>query len=128
MQQPTYNEGMKDERKVLYRTVDNNPPDFSELYTKKQQLKNRELALIARQDKADSAAQRRADTRRKIILGGILQKYDTKLRELDPANEKDFAGVAGACAELANDKNFRAWWAQHTKMGQQDNPTGPVES
>jgi hypothetical protein len=112
----TYNEQMN-KRKVLWRQMDTTPPDFSEYYTKQQQLKAREQALMARQGKADSQAKRKADTRRKIVLGGIWLKYFPELRELDPSDEANFAGVAGALVALANDKNFLAWWAQHTNKG-----------
>ena len=95
--------------------MDTNPPDFSEYYTKQQQLKAREQALMARQGKTESAAQRKPDTRCKIILGGIMQKYLPGCKGIDPSNEKNFSGVVNALAELANDKNFLAWWAQHTK-------------
>ena len=107
---------MKPTGKVLWRKMDS-PPDFSEYYSKQQQLKAREQALMARQDKADSAAQRKADTRCKIILGGIMQKYLPGCKGIDPSDEKNFNGVANALAALANDKDFLAWWTQHMTKG-----------
>lgn len=97
--------------------MEQQPPDFSAYYTKQQQQKAREQALMARQGTADSAAQRKADTRRKIINGGIMEKYLPGLRELDPSDKKNFNGVANTLAVLANDKNFLEWWTQHINMG-----------
>ena len=99
-------------------------PDFIGAYTPKQQSKNREKDAAARQ----KAAQRSKDTRRKIILGGILQKFFPELKELDPAVDSDFKPVAGILAALASDPEFLKWWAARMKMGQRENPTGPDES
>ena len=97
-------------------------PDFEGAYSPKQQKKNRESDTAARQ----KAANRSKDTRRKIILGGILLKFFPELKELDPAEESDFKAVAGVFAALASDPDFLKWWAAHMKKGQRENPTGPV--
>ena len=99
-------------------------PDFKGAYTPQQQRMNREKDAVARQ----KAAQRSQDTRRKIILGGIWLKYFPELKELDPADDTNFKTVAGAMAALASDPAFLRWWAEQMKKGQQENPTGPVES
>ena len=82
-------------------------PDFEGAYTPRQQKKNREQNAAVRQ----KAANRSKDTRRKIILGGILLKFFPELLELDPAIESDFRAVAGIFAALANDPEFLKWWA-----------------
>ena len=96
-------------------------PDFVGACSPQQQKKNRQNDAAARQ----KAAQRSKDTRRKIILGGIMLKFFPELKELDPAEESDFQAVAGVFAALASDPEFLKWWAALMKKGQQDNPASP---
>jgi hypothetical protein len=91
-------------------------PDFAGAYTKEQQRQNREQEVAARQ----KAANRSKDTRRKIILGGIVLKFFPELKELDPARESDFQAVAGIFATLASDPAFLQWWAAKMKEGQRE--------
>ena len=86
-------------------------PDFVGAYSPYQQKKNRQNDAVARQ----KAAQRSKDTRRKIILGGIMLKFFPELKELDPAEESDFKAVAGIFASLASDPEFLKWWALQMK-------------
>ncbi|MCL2105460.1 MAG: hypothetical protein FWH26_00065 [Oscillospiraceae bacterium] len=96
-------------------------PDFVGAYTKEQQKKNREIRAAGLQ----KSAQRSRDTRRKIILGGILLKYFPELKELDPAVESDFKAVVGIFAALASDPEFLKWWAGMMKKGQRESPASP---
>ena len=81
-------------------------PDFEGAYSPQQQKKNRENDAAKRA----KAAQRSKDTRRKIVLGGILLKFFPELKELDLAEESDFKAVAGVFAALASDPEFLKWW------------------
>ncbi|MDR1465818.1 MAG: conjugal transfer protein TraD [Oscillospiraceae bacterium] len=74
--------------------------EFVGAYTKEQQRANREQGQTAWQN----INERAKDTRRKIILGGLLVKYFPELKKLDPARESEFKGVAG-------------WLAGQRKMG-----------
>ena len=76
--------------------------------------KNRASDAAARQ----KAAQQSKDTRRKIVLGGIMVKFFPELNELDPAQDSDFKAVAGVFAALASDPEFLKWWAARMKKGQ----------
>jgi hypothetical protein len=73
---------------------------------KMAQLKAQKQAIMNREKEAE----RKADTRRKIIIGGIFLKYFPECKELDPSNERNFAGVARAVASLAEDKEFLNLW------------------
>ena len=70
------------------------------------QWKAQKQAIMNRQREEE----RKKDTRRKIIIGGIFLKYFPDCKELDPKDDKNFAGVANAIAALANDKEFLALW------------------
>lgn len=92
---------------------------LAEIRQKQQQLKAREQAILARKKEND----RKNDTRRKIILGGIWLKYFPECRELNPADEKNFAGVATAIATLANDPHFlRLWMNTKRATSETDSP------
>jgi hypothetical protein len=87
---------------------------LAEIREKQRQLKAREQAILQRSKEAE----RKADTRRKIILGGIWLKYFPDCKNLDPADENNFAGVADAVATLANDQQFlKLWMELKSKMG-----------
>jgi len=86
---------------------------LADIRKKQKQLRAREQAIISRQKEAD----RKKDTRRKIIIGGIWLKYFPELRDIDPSDEKNFNGMVRALAELANDQNFVDWLAQHVQKG-----------
>ena len=79
--------------------VQNIDKKISQLNAQKQAIMNR---------KKDE--ERKKDTRRKIKIGGIFLKYFPDCRELDPKDDKNFAGVANAIAALANDKEFLRLW------------------
>ena len=78
-----------------YERVENIDKKISQLKAQKQAIINRE-----------KQAERKADTRRKIIIGGIFLKYFPDCKTIDPKDEKNFAGVVSAVAALANDKEF----------------------
>ena len=82
---------------------------------KMSQLKAQKQALVNR----EKEVARKADTRRKIIIGGIFLKYFPECRELDPKDEKNFVSVVSAFAALANDKQFLDLW-QRTKNSLRD--------
>ena len=84
---------------------------LAEIRQKQAQLKAREQAIVARQKESD----RRADTRRKIIIGGIWLKYFPECRQLDPRSEENFNGVVDAIATLANNPEFLQLWMKITK-------------
>jgi hypothetical protein len=65
------------------------------------------LLLLPREK---NEADRKADTRRKIIIGGIWLKYFPECKDLNPADEKNFGGVARAIAALAGDEQFLQLW------------------
>ena len=121
---------MEQTGKVIWQ-MEKQPPDFSALYTKKQQLKNREQAMLNRQTTTDSKAKRKADNRRKIIIGGIWLKYFPECKQLDPSSEDNFNGVVSAIAALANNPKFLSLWMEAQKKIKNrpvGSPTGPVES
>ena len=100
---------------------------LQELRDRQAQLKAKEMKIIALQKERE----RKADVRRKIIIGGIWLKYFPECKGLDPRDQGNFAGVANAIAALANDKEFlRLWLAVQEKIrnGPASSPTGPVES
>ena len=99
-------------------------PDFEGAYSKEQQHQNRKQDAAARQ----KAANRSKDTRRKIVLGGIMLKFFPELKELDPAEESDFKAVAGVFAALASDPEFLKWWAAHMKRASGKIPPARFES
>ena len=99
-------------------------PDFVGAYSKEQQKQNREKDKKQR----ERSPQEKTNTRRKIKLGGLLLKYFPELKELNPAIESDFKGIAGILAALASDPAFLKWWAAKMKEGQRDSPSGPGES
>ena len=79
---------------------------LEEIRQKQAQLKVREQAIVARQKEAD----RKADTRRKIIIGGIWLKYFPECKTINPKDEANFNGVVNAIAALANDEQFLQLW------------------
>jgi len=85
---------------------------LAEIREKQAQLKARELAIVSRQ----RGAERKADTRRKIILGGIWLKYFPECKNINPADEKNFAGVVNAVAALAHDEQFLDLWLKTTHL------------
>lgn len=99
---------------------------LEEIRQKQAQLKAREQAILARQKESD----RKADTRRKIIIGGVWLKYFPECKQLDPRSEENFSGVVNAIASLANDKQFlQLWMMVQEKMKRPaggNPPTGPV--
>ena len=101
---------------------------LQEIRERQAQLKAKEMKIIALQKERE----RKADVRRKIIIGGIWLKYFPECKGLDPRNQDNFAGVANAIATLANDPQFlRLWMAVQEKIRNGpagSTPTGPVES
>ena len=101
---------------------------LQELRERQAQLKAKEMKIIALRKERE----RKADTRRKIIIGGIWLKYFPACRDTNPKDEANFAGVANAIATLANDPQFlRLWMAVQEKIRNGpagSTPTGPVES
>ena len=99
---------------------------LDEIRLKQAQLKAREQAILAKKKESD----RKADNRRKIIIGGIWLKYFPECKAINPADEKNFGGVVSAIATLANDKQFLQLWIEiQEKMKRPaDSSTGPVES
>jgi len=81
---------------------------LEEIRQKQAQLKAREQAIVSRQKEAD----RKADTRRKIIIGGIWLKYFPECKQLDPRSEDNFNGVVSAIAALANNPEFLQLWME----------------
>ncbi|MDR1409931.1 MAG: hypothetical protein LBJ12_06680 [Oscillospiraceae bacterium] len=96
---------------------------LAEIRQKQSQLKAKEQAIMQRQKQAE----RKADTRRKIILGGIWLKFFPDCKNFDPSDEENFAGVANAIAVLANDGQFLDLWMRVQEAGGIA-PTGSVES
>ena len=96
---------------------------LDEIRKKQAQLKVREQAILARQKEND----RKADTRRKIIIGGIWLKYFPECKNINPADEQNFNGIVRAIATLANDEQFFNLWMK-IKEASEVSPTGPVES
>jgi len=81
---------------------------LDEIRQKQAQLKAREKDIISRQREAD----RKADTRRKIIIGGIWTKYFPECKQIDPRSEDNFNGVVSAIATLTNDEQFLRLWME----------------
>jgi hypothetical protein len=73
---------------------------------KMAQLKAREQAILARKKETD----RKADTRRKVIIGGIWLKYFPDCKNLNPADEQNFSAIANAIATLAYNEQFLHLW------------------
>jgi hypothetical protein len=84
----------------------NNDERVENIDKKISQLKARKQAIVNRERQAE----RKADTRRKIIIGGIFLKYFPDCKTIDPKDNKNFARVANAIAALANDKEFFNLW------------------
>jgi hypothetical protein len=97
---------------------------LAEIRLKQQQLKVREQAILARKKETD----RKADTRRKIIIGGIWLKYFPDCRDLNPADEANFRGVADAIATLANDEQFFSLWLRLKEKMADSNAASQDES
>ena len=98
---------------------------LTDLRQKQAQLKAREMKIIATQKERE----RKADVRRKIILGGIWLKYFPECRNINPGKEENFNGVVSAIATLANDPQFlRLWMDVQEKMKNEPagSPAGPV--
>lgn len=96
---------------------------LEDIRQKQAQLKVREQAILSRQKEND----RKADTRRKIIIGGIWLKYFPECKNLNPADEQNFNGIVRAIATLANDEQFLRLWMK-VKEASEVSPAGPVES
>ena len=96
---------------------------LEEIRQKQAQLKTREQAILSRQKEND----RKADTRRKIIIGGIWLKYFPECKNINPADEQNFNGIVRAIATLANDEQFLHLWMK-VKEASENKPAGPVES
>jgi hypothetical protein len=71
---------------------------LEEIKIKQSQLKEKEQAIVQRKREAE----RKADTRRKIIIGGIWLKYFPEHKILDPKDENNFAEVVKIIASLSN--------------------------
>jgi len=86
---------------------------LQELRAKQAQLKAKEMKIIAMQKDRE----RKADVRRKIIIGGIWLKYFPECRDINPQREENFNGVVSAIAALANDPQFlQLWMETQTKI------------
>jgi len=96
---------------------------LDDIRQKQAQLKAREQAILSRQKEND----RKADTRRKIIIGGIWLKYFPECKNINPADEQNFSGIVWAIATLANDEQFLQLWMR-IKEASEVSPAGPVES
>ena len=81
---------------------------LQELRAKQAQLKAKEMKILALQKDRD----RKADVRRKIILGGIWLKYFPECKQIDPRSEDNFNGVVSAIATLANNPQFLQLWME----------------
>jgi len=97
---------------------------LADIREKQAQLKAREQAIITRQKENE----RKADTRRKIIIGGIWLKYFPDCKTINPSNEENFNGIVRAIATLAHDPQFLQLWMNIRKMASEVAPTGQVES
>ena len=81
-----------------------NEEKLANVRQQKQQLTQLEKDLI----KQVKAEERKADTRRKIIIGGIALKYFEKWKTLDPGVESDFKEVERVMRNVANDAEIKA--------------------
>jgi hypothetical protein len=95
-----------DSKKKGVFCMTNNDERVENIDKKISQLKARKQAIVNRERQAE----RKADTRRKIIIGGIFLKYFPDCKTIDPKDEKNFASVVSAVAALANDKEFLNLW------------------
>ena len=96
---------------------------LADIQAKRAQLKAREQAILSRKKEND----RKADTRRKIIIGGIWLKYFPECKNINPANEENFNGIVRAIATIAIDEQFLNLWMR-IKEASENAPAGPVES
>ena len=96
---------------------------LDDIWQKQAQLKAREQAILSRQKEND----RKADTRRKIIIGGIWLKYFPECKNIDPRSENNFNGIVRAIATIAKDEQFLNLWMR-IKEASENAPAGPVES
>ena len=95
---------------------------LEDLRRRQAQLKAKEMKIVALQKERE----RKADVRRKIIIGGIWLSRFPECKTLDPSNKDNFAGVARAIAILTNDEKFLQLWMQ--VKDQQGSPAGQFES
>jgi len=96
---------------------------LDELRRRQAQLKAKEMKIMALQKERE----RKADVRRKIIIGAIWLKYFPECKNINPNKEENFSGVVRAIATLANDEQFLNLWMR-IKEASEVSPTGPVES
>ena len=96
---------------------------LEDLRRRQAQLKAKEMKIMALQKERE----RKADVRRKIIIGGIWLKYFPECKNIDPRSEDNFSGIVRAIATLANDEQFFNLWMK-IKEASEVSPTGPVES
>jgi hypothetical protein len=96
---------------------------LEELRRRQAQLKAKEMKILSLQKERE----RKADVRRKIIIGGIWLKYFPECKNINPGKEENFNGVVRAIATLANDEQFLNLWMK-IKEASENNPAGPVES
>ena len=95
---------------------------LAEIQAKRAQLKAQEQAILFRKKEND----RKADTRRKIIIGGIWLKYFPECKNIDPRSEDNFNGIVRAIATIAKDEQFLNLWMK-VKEASEVSPAGPVE-
>lgn len=80
---------------------------------RKAQLEKQERAIVAR----EKEKVRKLETRRKIIIGGIAEKYIPEFQKLEPKktnaeNDIEFAPVAKFFAKLVRDKKLLDWFME----------------
>ena len=92
---------------------------LAEIQQKRAQLKAQEQAILYRKKEND----RKADTRRKIIIGGIWLKYFPECKDIDPRSGDNFSGIVRAVATLANDEQFLMLWMK-IKEASENNHAG----
>ena len=92
---------------------------LEDIRQRQAQLKAREQAILSRQKENE----RKADTRRKIIIGGIWLKYFPECRNINPSKEESFSGIVRAVATLANDEQFLNLWMK-IKEASEVSPAG----
>ncbi len=94
----------------------NNSERLQKIRERKSQLEKLEKEIINR----EKAVQRKTDTRRKIIIGGIVLKYLPEFQKLEPKrtdkeNEVVFAPVADFFFKLTRDKKLLEWLKETDK-------------
>jgi len=96
---------------------------LAEIQAKRAQLKAQEQAILYRKKEND----RKADTRRKIIIGGIWLKYFPECKNIDPRSEDNFNGIVRAIATIAKDEQFLQLWMKVKEAGEVS-PASQIES